>query len=38
MRICHFVPFHMIYMFDDFDNQVETFNLSFMDILDDHTS
>ena len=30
------VPFHIISMFDDFDDQVETFNALFTDILDDH--
>lgn len=30
------VPFHMTYMFDDFDDQVETFNALFTDILNDH--
>ena len=30
------VPFHIISMFDDFDEQVETFNALFTDILDDH--
>ena len=29
------VPFHIISMFDDFDDQVETFNALFTDILDD---
>ena len=29
------VPFHKISMFDDFDDQVETFNALFTDILDD---
>ena len=29
------VPFHIISMFDDFDEQVETFNALFTDILDD---
>ena len=35
-RFCEdlaFVPFHMISMFDDFDDQVETFNALFTDIL-----
>ena len=30
------VPFHIISMFDDFDDQVETFNALFTDILVDH--
>ena len=38
-RFCEdlaFVPFHVISMFDDFDDQVDTFNALFTDILDDH--
>ena len=31
-----FVPFHAISIFDDFDDQVDTFNALFTDILDDH--
>lgn len=31
-----FVPFHMISMFDDFDDQVDTFNALFTNVLDDH--
>ena len=30
------VPFHIISMFDDFDDQVETFSVLFTDILVDH--
>ena len=30
-----FVPFHMISMFDDFDDQVDTFNALFIDVVND---
>ena len=32
------VPFHVISIFDDFDDQVDTFNALFTDILDDHAT
>ena len=31
-----FVPFHMISMFDDLDDQVDTFNAMFLDVLNEH--
>ena len=33
-----FVPFHMISMFDDFDDQVDTFNALLIDVLNDHAT
>ena len=32
-----FVPFHMISMFDDLDDQVDTFNALFVDVLNENT-